>query len=80
MIDIERAVMIDLQEFVAQKLREAGYDGLVSEYLECSCLIDDLMPCGEPSPRCVPGHKIRCDPETCENGGCDEWHVAPGPR
>ncbi|MDY6957611.1 MAG: hypothetical protein SVK08_00505 [Halobacteriota archaeon] len=54
----------------------AGYDGLYSTVYECSCLVDDLMPCGEPAPGCMPGYKY----EGCLCGdGCD-FHVVHDPE
>jgi hypothetical protein len=56
--------MPNLCEIAALWLREYGYHGLSNHELSCACLIDDLMPCGEPSDRCEAGWKHPCD---CEN-------------
>ena len=44
--------MIELREIVRDWLKTHGCDGLYYEG-ECSCDIDDLMPCGQPCLDCV---------------------------
>lgn len=51
-----------------------GYDGLAGNY--CGCLIDDLIPCEQDFSQCVPGYKVPCDSETCEEGGGCLWHIS----
>ena len=41
---------MDARERLARWLGEHGCDGLACE--ECSCPLDDLMPCGEARPEC----------------------------
>lgn len=47
--------MMNLIELVKAQLQSQGFDGLCSD--SCGCKIDDLMPCGEPSPNCTAGYK-----------------------
>ena len=65
----------DLRWITAQWLKANGYDGLYAPD-ECGCLVDDLMPCGEPSPQCAPGIKIDCTEEEHAEWAC-RWHVVP---
>lgn len=58
-----------IKEMVEQKLREGGFDGLVSAGC-CACKLGDLMPCGGPFVNCEAGHLAPCD---CD-GGCD-FHI-----
>ena len=43
-----------LKEIIVEYLVANGFDGLYLD--DCGCMSDDLMPCGEPSPRCSPGY------------------------
>ena len=46
-------------EIVAEWLKEHGYDGLYQEG-ECSCLLDDLFPCGgEYCHDCLAGYQSK---------------------
>jgi len=65
-----RGAMINpnVAQIVKAYLVEHGYDGIYAED-ECACLIDDLMPCGEPCDRCIAGYKAPCD---C---GDHEYHI-----
>ena len=54
-----------VSEIVKQYLIDNNYDGLYDEGT-CSCLIDDLMPCGIPGADCEPGYRHDCVPEDCE--------------
>ncbi len=47
-----------------------GYDGLFSDWHDCGCEIEDLMPCDEPRPDCTAGFKMPC---SCD-GKCD-FHI-----
>lgn len=57
--------MACLKEIIAQWLKDNSYDGLLHADTCCGCALDDLMPCGEPSPNCEPGYAG----ESCECGG-----------
>jgi len=46
-----------LKEITKTWLKENGYDGLCDTDTECGCLVEDLMPCGEPSIHCEAGHQ-----------------------
>jgi len=62
-------------DMVKHYLKDKGYDGLVHERGECSCILDFLMPCGgEYAMDCEAGHRI--DGCTCGEG-CD-FHIIPG--
>lgn len=52
-----------------------GYDGLYHEDGGCSCLVDDLGPCGEVGGVCKAGMLGRCNPETCVGDGNCSWHI-----
>lgn len=58
----------NVRTIVAGWLREHGYDGLVSSG-DCGCDLDDLMPCWEPSPYCVPAYRWDCPCELAEKDG-----------
>ena len=62
----------NLLKMVAAHLREHGFDGLFNDDIECACGVDDLMPCGEPSPECVAG--FRCD---CKPGSEYDFRIGP---
>lgn len=49
-----------MRRIVREFLRENRYDGLVSPG-NCSCMPEDLIPCGEPNGYCVAGHLIRSE-------------------
>lgn len=68
-----RAILVDW-------LKANGYEGLSNDSAFCGCEVADLMPCVEPSERCEAGHKIPCDPETCEADGDCPWHMVPGKK
>jgi len=48
---------MEIKKIVEQYLRDHRYDGLcnVNIDIECGCIIDDLMPCGEPEIDCCAG-------------------------
>lgn len=65
-------------EIIKKYLEENKYDGLFCDY--CGCSIDDLIPCdGDYITNCEPGHKIKCDPETCSADGDCEFHIGEKP-
>jgi hypothetical protein len=47
---------MNLRDYVSQKLREDDYGGLFNADEDCGCILDDLMPCGEPGENCEPGY------------------------
>ena len=58
-----------VREIVVGYLRVHGFDGLCSSEEECSCTLDDLMPCGgELCEDCLPAYKIPADPKTTDSG------------
>ena len=66
-----------VREIVEAYLKEHGFDGLYHDN-DCGCRIGDLMPCtAESVEYCKPGYKIKCTPETCENGGGCDCHIGP---
>ncbi len=68
--DLKRSIKMDVREIVGNWLRANGYDGLMGDEKgsgNCSCDIEDLMPCDEPCDRCEPGYKTKC------TGQCKEF-------
>lgn len=70
--------MINLKSIVADKLKENGMDGLCRE--DCGCGLADLMPCGQPSPDCVPAMKTAVPEEKRDeffsfDGSGDDYYV-----
>ena len=57
----KRGKEMKIKEMVTQYLINNKYDGLCSDWVDCGCILDDLMPCGEPRPDCFAGYKIACD-------------------
>jgi hypothetical protein len=47
---------MNVKEIIEKYLRDNGYDGLCYADEECGCLLEDLIPCGEPCDQCVPGY------------------------
>ncbi len=64
-------------EIVKAHLVANGYDGLYCDHYSCACEVSDLMPCKDEKSGCMPGHKIPCNPETCEADGDCPWHIGP---
>lgn len=63
---------ITVGEMVVEYLKKNDFDGLVSRCGECSCTLDDLMPCeSDDIPGCSAGYKVPCD---CGEG-CG-FHIA----
>lgn len=67
----------NIKEIVKAFLEKNGFDGLFDDLGACGCENSDLMPCDESVWNCLPGYKIKCDPESCELGGDCEWHISP---
>lgn len=68
----EKKKLITYVEIITDWLREHGYDGLFSDYLECACTIEDLIPCGmisQDNP-CYAGYRVPCD---CGEG--HDYHI-----
>lgn len=63
-----------VQEIVKQYLEANGFDGLYQAG-ECSCPVDALMPCDELCADCAAGHKLPCNPETCNADGDCGFHI-----
>ena len=62
------------KEIVLEYLTHYGYDGLFCD--ECSCKIDDLMPCDNPIMDCEAGHKVLCPGADICNGFPDcDFHI-----
>lgn len=53
----------NLVELLERGLRAESFDGLYSDDGECACLVGNLAPCGEPSPRCAAGYVTKECPE-----------------
>ena len=51
--------MPTIKEIVKEYLEKNGYDGLYND-CDCGCVVDDLMPCGEPGFFCEPGYFGPC--------------------
>jgi len=68
---------MEILEIVREYLKENGYDGLYQPG-ECACLIEDLMPCGQPTSDCEAGYKVPCEGgDDCPlEGNCD-YHIGP---
>lgn len=63
---------MNIKEIVADYLKANGYDGLHYED-DCSCDLDDLMPCQCANETyCKPGYKVVC------NSGCGEYNFCIG--
>jgi hypothetical protein len=67
---------MNVKEIVIEKLKEMGADGLCTSG-ECSCGLDDLMPCFDGSCSiCVPAKKVPVPEDKQED--FDEWYVPLG--
>ena len=63
------------KEIIEKHLRDNGFDGL-TDGDECSCLLDDLIPCEtEWSAHCEPGYKSPCDKSCDAPDECD-YHMS----
>jgi hypothetical protein len=66
---------------VKEWLESHRHDGLYNPDACCGCQVSDLAPCGgEDVAECLPGHKIPCDPETCDADGDCPWHIGVKPE
>lgn len=63
---------MNVREIVEGYLKSNGYTGLVYDWGECGCTIDDLAPCDGVLSECEPGYKVTC---TCEEHADFGWHV-----
>lgn len=51
--------MTSLERFIRDSLQRIGADGMVDIGTECSCCLENLMPCGDgPYSDCQPGKKL----------------------
>jgi len=67
---------MNLRDMAKRWLVVRGYEGLYHPSGECACRLEDLMPCGEPSPDCSPGYLAPCpgsESEIC--GGDCGFHI-----
>ena len=48
---------MNVKEILIKYLKNHGYDGLFSEYGDCGCDIEDLIPCDEACHNCEAGYK-----------------------
>lgn len=56
----------NLREIASDWLRCCGFGGLFND--RCACSVDELFPCGNPSPDCRAGYAIACC--ECSNTCC----------
>lgn len=62
---------MNIKEMLIAYCKEHGFDGLCDPEYECSCGLEDLLPCGEIRfEECQSGIKVPCKPDECK--GCDE--------
>ena len=66
---------MDVGDIIKKYLEENGFDGLYSPAGDCACENSDLFPCCESPTNCKPGHKLPCDPATCNLDGKCDWHI-----
>jgi len=50
-------------------LSENGFDGLINDFGDCGCFLDDLMPCDSETKGCEAGY--RHENQLTEFGYCD---------
>jgi hypothetical protein len=53
----EQATPVNVKGILSEWLKAHGYDGLAGKY-DCGCPLNDLMPCDEPQPDCVPAYRV----------------------
>lgn len=59
---------MNIIDIIVNYLIEHHYDGLYNEEIECSCEIDDIVPCDELNPdQCKPGYLKKCSSCSFEN-------------
>jgi len=66
---------LTVKEILKKWLKDNGYGGLYSDYMECGCNLEDLLPCEEVHQDCRAGVEIPCD-GSCPEGSCDS-HIVP---
>ena len=69
---------MNVNDIVAEYLRENKYDGLCLPEHGCACLIEDLAPCRAMSESCQPGRRVNVSADTpcwCDESGTDHWHI-----
>lgn len=64
----------EIRNIVQIWLEENGFDGLCEEDYECGCEISELMPCDEPRPGCMAGHKKK------DETGEYDFVIVPGEK
>ena len=79
---------MDILEITKNWLIENKRDGLYSLEMSCACLLDDLIPCGDPCPDCTVGFKVPCprkkeadNPDIdcdCDLNDPEAWHMQEG--
>ena len=69
---------MNVKEILIEWLKAHGYEGLMDEWRECGCEIDELFPCScDGIKNCEPGYKVACTPD-CDHGWDYEegaWHI-----
>jgi hypothetical protein len=61
-----------VKDFIEKHIKDTGYDGLYVAG-ECSCTIDNLMPCGDMNAECEFGYKVKCN-------GCSDFDYCIGQK
>jgi len=51
---------MNVKEYLIEKLKADGYDGLFNADEECGCGLGDFIPCGKSPLWCEPGVYIQC--------------------
>lgn len=67
MNDAQREKTMNVKDIVKKYLEFFEYDGLAGKcYNEgCGCGLNDLMPCENASPDCVPAKRFKCSQSDC---------------
>ena len=47
-----------VKDMALSYLRGQGFEGLFNSDIECSCDVNDLMPCGQPYDNCEAGYRV----------------------
>ncbi len=50
-----------VREIIGTWLKENGFTGVVANWGECGCGLDDLGPCDAFPEDCEPGYEVKCD-------------------
>ncbi|MCJ7796843.1 MAG: hypothetical protein MUQ56_08770 [Thermoleophilia bacterium] len=53
------------REYLVERFRADGYEGLSCPDAACGCDLDDIAPCGCDPLDCVPAYKVVCPGEDC---------------